>query len=153
MLRYTVEAGARPAALLSEEIAFVEDYLGVARERYDTPLEFEYRGAPELLSAAVPPLLLQPLVENSLKHGCASGADTLHLTLEANRGDGWMTLRFADDGRPQANGARGLGVGLSNLEQRLRRFAGDEASVTAGAADRGGYAVTVRWPAPRQEAA
>src|SRR6185503_20332777 len=81
MLRYTVEANERPAALLSEEIAFVEDYLGVARERYENPLAFEYRGSPELLSTAVPPLLLQPLVENSLKHGCTPGKDALHLAL------------------------------------------------------------------------
>ena len=73
-LRYTVEAGARPAALLSEELGFVEDYLGVARERYENPLDFRFQGTPDLLSLAVPPLLLQPLVENSLKHGCPPGA-------------------------------------------------------------------------------
>ena len=50
MLRYTVEAGQRPAALLSDEIAFVEDYLGVARERYENPLEFRYTGDESLLS-------------------------------------------------------------------------------------------------------
>src|SRR5262249_19592631 len=153
MLRYTVEAGARPAPLLSEELAFVGDYLGTARERYDTPLEFEYRGDPQLLSAAVPPLLLQPLVENSLKHGCAPDAARLHLTLDALREDGWITLRFSDDGRAQVNGSPGLGVGLSNLEQRVRRFAGDGASVRAAAGERGGYEVTMRWPMRRAEAA
>src|SRR6185295_4372669 len=49
MLRYTVEAGERPAALLSEEIGFVEDFLGVARERYEGELAFDYRGPRELL--------------------------------------------------------------------------------------------------------
>jgi len=144
MLRYTVEAGARPAALLSEELAFVEDYLGVARERYETPLEFQFRGARELLSVAVPPLLLQPLVENSLKHGAGPGA--LHLSLEACREDGWFTLRFADDGVASGNGAPGLGVGLENLEQRVRRFAGPQATMAAGPAAGGGFAVTLRWP-------
>ena len=153
MLRYTVEAGSRPAALLSEEIAFVEDYLGVARERYETPLAFEYHVTPELLSAAVPPLLLQPLVENSLKHGCSQDAPELRLSLDAQRDDGWITLRFSDNGVPHANGARGLGVGLSNLEQRMRRFAGEEASVSAESGGRGGFAVTVRWRAPDKVAA
>ena len=146
MLRYTIEAGARPAALLSEELGFVEDYLGVARERYETPLNFQFRGARELLSLAVPPLMLQPLVENSLKHGCAPEAPALHLTLEANREDGWVTLRFADDGVISGNGAPGLGVGLANLEQRLRRFAGDGAMMAAGPNHGGGFAVTLRWP-------
>src|SRR5207244_10999986 len=100
--------GDRPAALLSEEIGFVEDYLGVARERYENPLSFEYRGPSELLTSAVPPLLLQPLVENSLKHGCSPGADALHLALEARCEDGWLTLVFSDDGIPATNG-RGLG--------------------------------------------
>lgn len=155
MLRYTVEAGKRPAALLSDEIAFVEDYLGVARERYENPLEFRYAGDPALLSTAVPPLLLQPLVENSLKHGVNPAGGALHLVLSATREDGWFVLEFADDGSPNGNGAPGLGTGLENLEQRVRRFAGNEASVTAGA-HRGsdgavsGFSVRMRWLAGGQ---
>jgi hypothetical protein len=145
MLRYTVEAGERPAALLGEEIGFVEDYLGVARERYENPLAFEFRGAPELLSVAVPPLLLQPLVENSLKHGCTPGREALHLALEACQHDGWLTLRFSDDGTCTEGGAPGMGVGLQNLEQRVRRFAGPESTMKAGARSGGGFEVELRW--------
>jgi hypothetical protein len=144
MLRYTVEAGERPAALLSEEIAFVEDYLGVARERYENPLSFEYHGPKELLSMAVPPLLLQPLVENSLKHGCAPGTEALHLSLEATNENGWVNLVFSDDGC-RGNGKPGLGVGLENLEQRVRRFAGADAIMSAGTRPEGGFAVMMRW--------
>jgi Histidine kinase len=148
MLRYTVEAGERPAALLSEEMGFVEDYLGVARERYENPLDFRYQGAPDLLSTAVPPLLLQPLVENSLKHGCPPGADALHLVLDAERRDGWLQMTFSDNGVTTGNSGPGLGVGLQNLEQRVRRFAGVGASMTAGPRAGGGFAVTLRWPSP-----
>ena len=145
MLRYTVEASARPAALLSEEIAFVEDYLGVARERYENTLAFEYRGPRELLSLPVPPLLLQPLVENSLKHGGLSATDALHLTLAAREDDGWVTIEFADDGVWTGNGAPGLGVGLENLAQRVRRFAGTGSQVEAGRGVPSGFVVTLRW--------
>ena len=145
MLRYTVEAGERPAALLSDEIGFVEDYLGVARERYDNPISFRYAGPEELLSSAVPPLLLQPLVENSLKHGCAPDGRPLHLALEACRDAVWLTLRFVDDGAPNGRSERGLGLGLENLEQRVRHFGGADASVAAGRLDAGGFAVTLRW--------
>ena len=145
MLRYTVEAGTRSAALLADEIAFVEDYLGVARERYEGDLCFTYRGSRELLSATVPPLLLQPLVENSLKHGLAPGARGLAMSLEADRSDGWLTVTFLDDGTAGGNGAPGLGVGLENLEQRVRRFAGDEATMRAGPRPDGGYSVMLRW--------
>ena len=145
MLRYTVEASARPAALLSEEIAFVEDYLGVARERYENALVFEYHVPREMLSLPVPPLLLQPLVENSLKHGGVPEAGALHLTLEAREDDGWVTLEFADDGRCAGNGTPGLGVGLENLEQRVRRFAGTGSRVEAGRRAPEGFVVTLRW--------
>lgn len=145
MLRYTVEAGSRPATLLSDEIAFVEDYLGVARERYENPLSFEYRGPDDLLSVAVPPLLLQPLVENSLKHGCTSGAKAMHLALEAFTDGGWLDLTFTDDGSGNGKGAVGLGVGLDNLEQRIRRFGGSDAAVVAGPRTDGGFEVRMRW--------
>ena len=151
MLRYTVQAGDRWAALLSDEIAFVEDYLGVARERYENPLSFEYRGTPELLSSAVPPLLLQPLVENSLKHGCAPDGRPLKLALEAACEEGWLTLTFRDDGDASGNGhgARGLGVGLENLLQRVRRFGGTDSLMQASRLDAGGFAVTMRWKVDR----
>jgi len=148
MLRYTVEAGERPAALLSDEIGFVEDYLGVARERYENPLSFVYDGPRELLSTAVPPLLLQPLVENSLKHGCAPGANALHLELEARRDNGWVTLTFRDDGCTTGNGSvHGLGLGLQNLEQRVRLFGGSDSSVVAEADPGHGFSVRMRWRA------
>jgi LytS/YehU family sensor histidine kinase len=149
MLRYTVEASDRPAALLSEEIDFVEDYLGVARERYENPLVFEVHGDPELLSTVVPPLLLQPLVENSLKHGCGPDGQPLHLSLDVRRENGSIRLEFADDGVSNGNGGPGLGVGLQNLEQRMRRFAGVSSRMSAGPRTDGGYAVTLHWPAER----
>jgi hypothetical protein len=155
MLRYTVEAGKRQAALLSDEIAFVEDYLGVARERYENPLHFRYRGDPALLSASVPPLLLQPLVENSLKHGIAPGEASLRMTLDAKESGGWFELEFADDGVPHGNGVPGqrpgppsLGIGLENLEQRVRHFAGPDARVQATPRNDGGFAVHMAWPIP-----
>ena len=148
MLRYTVEAGKHQAALLSDEIAFVEDYLGVARERYENPLHFRYRGDPALLSASVPPLLLQPLVENSLKHGIAPGETSLRMTLDAREAAGWFELEFADDGVPHGNGTPSLGIGLENLEQRVRHFAGPDARVQATPRTDGGFAVHMAWPIP-----
>lgn len=146
MLRYAVEAGKRPAALLSDEIAFVEDYLGVARERYENPLHFKFRGDHGMLSTSVPPLVLQPLVENSLKHGISAGHASLRMTLDARIRNGWFELEFADDGAANGQGAPGLGVGLENLEQRVRWFAGTEACVSSGRREEGGFVVRMRWP-------
>jgi hypothetical protein len=148
MLRYTVEAGKRQATLLSDEIAFVEDYLGVARERYENPLHFRYRGDPSLLSSSVPPLLLQPLVENSLKHGISAAGGSLRMTLDAKYENGWFELEFADDGVPHGNGTPSLGVGLDNLESRVRHFAGPNARVQATPRGEGGFSVRMAWPVP-----
>jgi LytS/YehU family sensor histidine kinase len=148
MLRYTVEAGKRQATLLSDEIAFVEDYLGVARERYENPLHFRYRGDPSLLSTSVPPLLLQPLVENSLKHGISADGGSLRMTLDAKYTQGWFELEFADDGVPHGNGTPSLGIGLDNLESRVRHFAGPNARVQATPRGSGGFSVRMAWPVP-----
>jgi Histidine kinase len=146
MLRYTVDAGRREAVLLSEEIAFVEDYLGVARERYENALEFRVEVEATDLSASVPPLLLQPLVENSLKHGLRPGASALHMTLRTQREDGRFVLSFEDDGVPDGHGAPGLGFGLENLTQRVRHFGGAGAEVQAGPTAGGGFGVRMAWP-------
>ena len=148
MLRYTVEAGKRQAVPLADEIAFVEDYLGVARERYENPLHFRYRGDPSLLMSSVPPLLLQPLVENSLKHGIKPGETSLRMTLDTKQANGWFELEFADDGVPHGNGTQSLGVGLENLEMRVRHFAGPDARVQAAPRAEGGFAVRMAWPIP-----
>src|SRR2546428_11664302 len=80
-----------------------------------------------------------------MKHGAAPADGALHLTLAAREDDGWVTLEFADDGRCAGNGAPGLGVGLENLEQRVRRFAGTGAHVEAGRQQPDGFVVTLRW--------
>ena len=83
-------------------------------------------------------------MENSLKHGCTPGNGALHLLLEARREADWLTLVFSDDGAA-GNGAPGLGLGLGNLEQRLKRFAGSTAAMDAVPRPEGGFAVTMRW--------
>ncbi|MEY4069686.1 MAG: hypothetical protein RL721_300 [Candidatus Eisenbacteria bacterium] len=151
MLRYTVEAGKRVAVPLADEVAFVEDYLGVARERYENAIEFTTAIEPGLATASVPPLLLQPLVENSLKHGLPNGDRTLHLMLEARREGDRFVLRFRDDGIPRGAAAAGTGVGLENLEQRVRHFGGPEARMTAARDPEDGFVVDMTWPVSEGE--
>ena len=71
----------------------------------------------------------------------------MRLTLDAECRDGWLTLTFGDDGAA-LNGSRsrnGLGVGLENLEQRLRHFGGSDAVMRAMPTKAGGFEVTMRW--------
>jgi signal transduction histidine kinase len=71
----------------------------------------------------------------------------LHLALEAQREGQWLTLTFSDDGIASGNGKPGFGVGLANLEQRVRRFGGAEASMSTSTRGGRGFAVTLRWRA------
>jgi len=146
LLRYALSASGRNMATVADELRFVHDYLDLQRLRYGPRLQVHIEGAGDLLhEVECPPLLLQPLIENSLKHGCAPGEDALHLTVEARRENGWFILDFADDGNANGNGGPGLGVGLQNLEQRLVRFAGTKARLEAGPRERG-FNVRLKWP-------
>ena len=117
MLRYTIEAGRRPAALLSEEIAFVEDYLGVAGERYDSDLNFEYRGPRGVAvdrgaaAAAAAAGREQPQARLRRRGGrAAPGA-------QARVENGFVRrCEFADDGRH--NGAQRPRAGRGTAESR-----------------------------------
>ncbi|HBY35802.1 MAG TPA: hypothetical protein DEH65_12620 [Delftia acidovorans] len=136
MLRYTVEAGARPAALLADEIAFVEDYLGVARERYEGDLGFTYRGPRELLSARVPPLLLQPLVENAIRHGVEPSAHGGKLQVRTERRGDLVEVRITNTlpteiDSASAAGTRGNGIALANVRARLSLLHDLQAHLTA----------------------
>ena len=108
ILRYTVEAEA-PGHVLSDELACRGTGRGARALREPAALSLPRRSA--LLSASVQPLLLQPLVENSLKHGIAPGVTSLRMTLDAGGAGGWFELEFADDGVPHGNGAPSLGIG------------------------------------------
>jgi hypothetical protein len=70
------------------------------------------------------------------------------MTLDAKESNGWFELEFADDGVPHGNGATSLGVGLENLELRVRHFAGPNARVQASPRSDGGFAVRMAWPIP-----
>jgi sensor histidine kinase YesM len=93
----------------------------------------------------VPPLILQPLVENAIRHGVSSKPDAGRIDLRAQEDHGSLRLEVSDNGpgfRPHA----GAGVGLANARERLRQLFGDEACLTTGDALGGGALVTVVMP-------
>ena len=140
----------RPAVLLSDEIAFVEDYLGVARERYeDDAGASTTTGARELLSAAVPPLLLQPLVENSLKHGCVgqqacAQADGSPAAIERRLADARVRRRRLQ--RATSTERAGWASGSRTSSSACGASAASEAAHEPRAERaHGGFRVVIRW--------
>jgi LytS/YehU family sensor histidine kinase len=100
------------------------------------------------MAVSVPPLILQPLVENAVRHGIADRPDGGRIELRAGVRNNRLVLRVADDGNG-AGSTNGDGLGLTSVRQRLRSLYGDAASIEI---DRGssGYAVTMGLPCAPQ---
>jgi len=157
MLRYVLRRGDRELVPLAEELEMTRSYLEIERARFGERLRVDVRVGGEALSHPIPTLVLQPLVENAIKHGLSPklGSGTVHIDAEA--ADGVLLLTVRDDGlgMPDAMLARVYerGIGLRNLRDRLARLYGTaclpEISSTPGAGTR----VRLRLPARPVEAA
>ncbi len=158
MLRRVIRSGGRAEVPLREELAFVRQYLEVEQVRFSDRLRPEFDVDDALLDAAVPELLLQPLVENALRHGLARRPGATLLRVSARREGGDLVLEVIDDGAgPPARlgevvgggegpGGEGEGVGLRNVRERLATMYGARASFELAATAGGGARATVRLP-------
>jgi LytS/YehU family sensor histidine kinase len=130
LLRTTLDRSAAAEVPLAEEIDFVDRYLAIEQIRFQDRLRVEIQADDDALSATVPNLILQPLVENAVRHGIARRTGARCLTIRGHRQNGSLVLEVEDDGpglpggwtigRPQAGG----GVGLTNVRARLERMYG-----------------------------
>jgi len=124
------------ALALGEELALVHAFLAIEQVRFGARLRFEEAVAPEALAAAVPPLLLQPRVENAVVHGIAHLLEGGWIRLEASCGGRRLHLSVANAYDPEAPRRPAGGVGLANVRARLQTVFGGRAQceVAAGAA-------------------
>jgi two-component system, LytTR family, sensor kinase len=131
---------------LGEELEFVRRYLEVEGIRFADRLRATVEVAPGTpLDAMVPHLILQPLVENAIRHGVEAKAAAGRVRVEAARDDGMLTLSVGDDGPgPAANGRRG--IGLANTRERLRHLYGDRHRFELSGGADGGALATVAVP-------
>jgi sensor histidine kinase YesM len=118
-LRKTLQLGAREAVTLGEELALVDRYLTIEQVRFGDRLKLERAIDPATLDCLLPPLLLQPLVENAIKHGVADRLDggTVRLATERHQGQLIVTLENPVD--VDAPARPGEGLGLENVRRRL----------------------------------
>ncbi len=146
-LRATLSSLRRDDATLGSELHLVQAYLELLKARMEDRLQFSIEGAGELGQARLPPLLLQPLVENAIHHGLEPKLDGGHVQVRAHRDGESLVLEVLDDGMGlQAPSRRpGAGVALANLRERLLALYGDAASLTLGANNPGTVA-TLRLP-------
>jgi len=126
LLRYSLQSGRSMLVPLRDEVAVVEDYLRLEKIRFEQRLDYEVEIPAGLLNRQIPPMLLQTLVENGIKHGIAHMPRGGKLRIEGASGSGGFTLRVINSGVLQPNGVSG-GVGLENARERLRLLCGPEA--------------------------
>lgn len=131
--RQTLALGERDRIQLDDELELVEHFLAVERQRLGDKLRTSFEIEPECRAALLPPLLLQPLVENALKHGLRHRDEGGLLRLRALRREGRLHLAVDNPvGEDRGAPASGLGLGLRNLQQRLLRLYGERARVQWG---------------------
>ena len=136
---------------LARELRLLAHYVELQRTFDDGRLDLALDVDEALGAAAVPPFLLQPLVENALRHGRGDGPLRVEVVGRLVRGEARLVVR--DDGRGFPRAGLVEGVGLRNTRRRLEHLHGPEASLRAGSAVAGGFEVEVRFPArPRRPA-
>jgi two-component system LytT family sensor kinase len=124
LLRAVLKGGATQFVTLREELEFLDGYLEIEQARFPDRLGVLRDVEPAALEARVPSLILQPLVENAVRHGIASRAEPGRVTIRARRDHEALVLEVRDTGPGLAEEVPGAGVGLPNTRERLRRLYG-----------------------------
>jgi signal transduction histidine kinase len=147
-MRRVLEDSTRQEVPLAEEMEFAQKYLEIQKVRFIERLQLSVDVPCELLAAQVPTLILQPMVENAIKHGIAKRAQGGSVRIAASRSDGTLTLAVYNDGPclPSSWETSQAGIGISNMRTRLRSLYGDAFRLTLENRAPGGVEVSVSVP-------
>jgi signal transduction histidine kinase len=153
-LRLTLETSATQEVQLRQELDFLNCYLDIERVRFNDRLTTRVEVEPQALNCRVPNLILQPLVENAIRHGIAVRTSPGHVEVRAARRKGVLRLEVVDDGpglrsgekHGKLSGQTGNGVGLANTQGRLQRLYGNAHSFEMINDPRGGLVVSIEIP-------
>ncbi|MEO3711405.1 sensor histidine kinase [Roseateles flavus] len=141
------EANAAGVRDLGRELAVIRPYLEILKVRMEDRLQTEIDVPDGLLSAEFPPMMIQSLVENAIKHGLEPKAEGGSLKVRAEVLHGKLAITVADTGLGFGRAATaGTGVGLANIRERLSLLYGGRASVTIAANQPSGTVVTITVP-------
>lgn len=149
LLRHSFENIDAQEVSLKEELEFLKSYLEIEQVRFNDRLRVRMEVEPETLAAMVPNLILQPLVENAIRHGIARRGAAGLLEINARRENGRLWLQVRDDGpgiTVNASKLAGAQIGLTNTRTRLRQLYGEEQTFELSNAVDGGAIATLGIP-------
>jgi two-component system, LytTR family, sensor kinase len=144
LLRAGYESDASVLVPLSREIAWLRNYLAMMAERFRGQLEYDIEVDAGLDAVPVPRLLIQPLVENALKHGLAARGGRVSVAVRRRNGD--LEYAVSDDGAGLAGVELEHGTGLANVKRRLELLSPESHALTVTPRTPSGVTVTVRFP-------
>jgi two-component system LytT family sensor kinase len=152
-LRLTVDNSEQQLVTLKEETEFLRCYLDIEQVRFGDRLTVAFELEPQTLSAQVPHLILQPVVENAIQHAIAPRAAQGHINIEAKRLNSLLRVAISDNGPGIGSNANSLGkkgVGLSNVRSRLQQIYGPDFRFELTNASDGGLTVVIEIPFQRE---
>jgi two-component system, LytTR family, sensor histidine kinase AlgZ len=133
--RKSMSLGREQSIALSEEISLVETFLAIERVRFGDRLRANFDVADDVRNVAVPPLMLQPLVENAVHHGVAHLLEGGQVCVTARRRDAFLEVVVENPCDPDRPASRSTGVGLANVRSRVETLCGHRASVDVDAGE------------------
>lgn len=152
LLRTVLDKEKRNLIPLGQELEFVRNYLDIEQVRFNDRLEVNYDVQEDTLDALVPSLILQPLVENAIKHGFARRIDEGRIEVRARLETGFVVITIKDDGEGAENIGTDLfatGIGLQNVQNRLALLYGAQAGLTVKNLPKTGFEVCITIPYQR----
>ncbi|MCI0416920.1 histidine kinase [bacterium] len=144
-LRLTLQNPGTEEIVLEKELEFLKRYLAIEQLRFQDRLHAQFEIDPDTLSALVPNLILQPVVENAVRHGVSTRSGKGTIRIEAKRRDGQLQIVICDNG-PGLPSHITEGIGIATTRDRLRRMYGAEAHLDLANQPDGGAVVTLGIP-------
>lgn len=146
LLRRSLEGNPQQTITLAEELAFVDHYLAIQMIRFPNRLRVTYNIDEACRQALIPPMVLQPLVENAVHHGVVSLTTGDTIQIEASARQGQLMVRIINQTDPEQADSSGFSIGLKNTRSRLQHLYGDAQSLELEFLDETTVAATLTLP-------
>jgi LytS/YehU family sensor histidine kinase len=148
IFRYALESTRNEWVKLDDELKFIESYLEIERTRFEERLSFVFDVDPATRSKQIPPMILQPLVENAVRHGVGQKIEGGRVRISAKSESGRLAIAIEDSGAGLSHKGRGggSGIGLANVRERLAHVYGDSAALRLEEIPSGGTRALLELP-------